>query len=1122
MKTPSADVSAGLLDVSTQILHDLAAGKPPEDLAVRLCLLAEQQAPGRIASIMIMREDGLLHVLAAPSVPSDLLAAFDSLAPGPHAGSCGNAVYLREPCLVGDIPHDTRWDALRAAAETWDLQSCWSWPIWRDDRILGTFALTGTQAGSPTQAHLELLEFSASLAGVLLNTQSQLQEVKAGAALQQAMLDNSLVAIALTNRRVFRKVNRRMAEMFGYASPEDLAGQSAEVIYPTRADFEQIGDALYSALKRGEDVRRELQLRRADGSLFWCEISSRLVPTETGHFDAVWAMRDLSDRRAAQERLEWQARHDALTGLPNRHALNEALPLALCRAKEIGQGVAVGLLDLDDFKLVNDQWGHLAGDAVLQKFAGNLQAALREGDIAARMGGDEFVLVLQDLRDDADLAARLRAIEAAATQDCALPEGSNTRLGLSLGLSLYPSDGAEPDTLLRRADAALYSAKLHKADRRDWWLRWGQKVDVEFIETSQEHAHDDPYGTHADHLLQLALGHYAPAVDGFVATFYEALRQDPESLEVLTHLSPDEFAHLKARQIDHLRRLLSPDLSRQEHLQIAARIGHVHALVGVPTRALVRATSIYLMGLNDLTASLPCHPGDRRRLTGVLSARVQMELQTQVEAAQALREQYQAYVFALENSMQSCTAWAEFMQSALDQLIILPGMKAAMISAPDDTGEFVIELSAGLEPYAQAMVRHYGKVRMPRLQDGAAESHGPTACAWQNERICTLASYTLDASAAPWREAAREAGIRSVAAIPIRDRHDHVVAVFSLFGGYPAMFERRAARGFLENLGQTLSRGWQRLQTQNASQPTPIGKRLLWRQSLFDDGLEMHMQPIVDLQAGQPYMVEALARLRLPGGELVTPGSFLPWFGRPELTRLFRAGMTQSLQELAAYETHGIHLGVSVNLPLDVMQSPDCAPWVTQALTATGIAHDRLYLEILEGTEFDDPERRDSAVRALADVGVRLVMDDLGSGYSSLLRLRTLPFHTVKIDQGLVREASKDPERVIGFIGALVQLAQSLGLWVVVEGLETPDLVEAATLLGADAGQGYALAKPMPAGEIPAWVRAFSSEVDSQRPRTALGRLAQTWMEQHRNAAADRSVRQLLRNTLGSVRHAAP
>lgn len=737
-------------------------------------------------------------------------------------------------------------------------------------------------------------------------------------------------------------------------------------------------------------------------------------------------------------------------------------------------------------------------------------------------GGDEFVLVLQGLRDDADLADRLRAIEAAATQDCALPEDRNACLGLSLGLSLYPPDGSEPDTLLRRADAALYSAKLHKADRRDWWLRWGQNVDVEFMETGQEHAHDDSYGPDASRLLELALGHYAPAVDGFVTMFYDTLRQDPESFDVLTHLSPDEFTHLRTRQIDHLLRLLSPNLSRQEHQQIAARIGHVHALVGVPTRALVRATSIYLMGLNDLTAALRCRPGERRRLTSVLSARVQIELQTQVEAAQALREQYQAYVFALENDLQSCPAWAEFMQSALDRLIILPGMRAAMISAPDDTGEFVIELSAGLEPYAQAMVRRYGKLRMPRLQDGTAESRGPTACAWQNERICTLASCTLDDGAAPWREAAREAGIRSVAAIPIRDRHDRVVAVFSLFGGYPAMFERRAARGFLENLGQTLSRGWQRLQTQSASQPTPIGKRLLWRQSLFDDSLEMHMQPIVDLQAGQPYMVEALARLRLPGGELVTPGSFLPWFGRPELTRLFRTGMTQSLQELAAYEAHGVHLGLSMNLPLDVMQLPECGPWVMQALEACGIAHDRLYLEILEGIEFDDPERRDDAVHALADVGVRLVMDDLGSGYSSLLRLRTLPFHTVKIDQGLVREASRDPERVIGFIGALVQLAQSLGLWVVVEGLETPDLVEAATVLGADAGQGYALAKPMPASAIPAWVRAFSSDVDPQCPRTTLGRLAQTWIEQHRSAAANRSARQLLRSTLSKERHGAP
>jgi EAL domain-containing protein (putative c-di-GMP-specific phosphodiesterase class I) len=252
----------------------------------------------------------------------------------------------------------------------------------------------------------------------------------------------------------------------------------------------------------------------------------------------------------------------------------------------------------------------------------------------------------------------------------------------------------------------------------------------------------------------------------------------------------------------------------------------------------------------------------------------------------------------------------------------------------------------------------------------------------------------------------------------------------------------------------------------------------------------------------------------------VLPSHFLPWFGAADLTRLFRAGLSQSLQQLASWDAQGIRLNLGVNLPLDVMLQPDCSLWIGTALAAARIAPDRLYLEILEGGEFDDGDRRDGAVRQLAAVGVRLVMDDLGSGYSSLLRLRTLPFHTVKIDQGLVREAGKDPERVIGFVGALVQLAQSLGLWVVVEGLESPDLVEAATVLGADAGQGYALARPMGADMVANWVQAFRSEVDPNAPRTPLGLLAQAWVEQHRSAMADHSARQVLRNTRKHSRHA--
>ncbi|MGA8010291.1 MAG: EAL domain-containing protein [Thiomonas sp.] len=94
-----------------------------------------------------------------------------------------------------------------------------------------------------------------------------------------------------------------------------------------------------------------------------------------------------------------------------------------------------------------------------------------------------------------------------------------------------------------------------------------------------------------------------------------------------------------------------------------------------------------------------------------------------------------------------------------------------------------------------------------------------------------------------------------------------------------------------------------------------------------------------------------------------------------------------------------------------MLLQPDCDRWVSDALATTGVSSGRLFLEILEDSEFEDPQRRDATVRRLAKLGVRLAMDHLGSGYSSLLRLRTLPFHTVKIDQGLVREAHNDPEQ---------------------------------------------------------------------------------------------------------------
>ncbi len=1106
-----------LLDLPIKILNDLAAGSAIQDLAENLCRLAEAHVPGYIASIMQVGEDGHLHVLAAPSAPQKLREALDDLAPGTAAGSCGSAVFARKPSLVRDVAHDPRWDDLRSTAQAWNLHSCWSWPIWRADRIVGTFALTGMQPGELDDQTLHLLEFAASLAGTLLGVYALQKQASEASVLQQTMLDNSLVAIALVRKRVIVSANRRMAEMYGYRDAQALAGLPAEIVYPSHEIYEQMGAVFYPAMQRGEDVKQELLMRRADGSLFWCELSGRSVRNGHQDFDSVWVGQDISERHTTNARLQWQARHDALTKLPNRFAFDEWLPPSIEQARHSGEQIAVCMLDLDDFKAINDAWGHLTGDAVLQEFAENLRAGLTTSDFLARTGGDEFVLVLQGLHTAADAPRRLDALSCALPPRVALPHGESAVLGMSLGLALYPLDGTDADTLLRRADAALHSSKLHKADRRQWWLRWGQEVDAEFINESLDDVHEAPYGTAAARLLGLARQQSTQQVQRLVEQFYETVGRDAESAKILSHFSTTEFLHLKARQAEHLHRLLSPDLDEGEHLAEARRIGQVHALVGVPTRALVQSAGVYSMGLNDLVGALRCRSQDRRELSRLLSTRLQLELQAEVEAAQELRLHYQHFVLSLESALQNGTTWTEFMQNALDRIVALPGMKATGLGAPDASGGFIVEMSSGLEAYTDAMRRHYGTVRMPRVQHASVESLGPTATAWQSERISTLASYALADAAAPWRDAALEVGIRSAASIPLRDRSEHVVAVLSLYGAYPGMFERTAARSFLETLAQTLSRAWQRLHAPARGKPVPIGERQRWRQALFDHGLVMHVQPLVDLRTGKPYKVEALARLRLADGRMVAPGQFLPWFGRAELTRLFLSGLAQSLDAVAEWDVQGLRLNLGLNLPLDVMVLPECGAWLQAALDARSITPDRLYLEILEGGEFDDPQQRDDAVHKLAALGVRLSMDDLGSGYSSLLRLRNLPFHSVKIDQGLVCEAHRDPERVIGFVGALVQLAQSLGMWVVVEGLETPDLVEAATILGADAGQGYELARPMPASAMVDWVRDFRCNVDPQSPSTQLGIMALDWMQRQRSVSANLSERVIAR-TRGKAR----
>jgi diguanylate cyclase (GGDEF)-like protein len=823
----------------------------------------------------------------------------------------------------------------------------------------------------------------------------------------------------------------------------------------------------------------------------------------------------LQQGRESQSRL---ARQDSLTGLPNRMALLEQLPRILARARRTGGRVAIGILDLDDFKPVNDSWGHAAGDALLRAFSQRLQGAVRETDLVVRLGGDEFVVILDSIDSPSDLPAALTRLHNATTAPYLLPNGKQAHINLSLGLTLYPEDQSEPEILLRHADEALYASKAHKIRRRQFWMLWSAIPDAAESNAARD---EGPlavplYGGEAAAALNRARDTLLQATDAFIGEFYAKQAKERQSEDnqarhqgiavLLERLSISEAHRLRAEQKAYLQRMISADLTAHAHQSQARRAGQLHALAGLSNTIVVAALQAYSEMLLRHVRSLPLWRADRIRLSTLISQRLSAELAQQIEGANDLTLARQQFLIRLNAEMLSFTNWPDFMRKVVAQLVLQEGIVAVAITRLGYQGNFIHEYTAGaFDAYMQALEQR----QVPPLSADAGSIGGqsPQPRAWRSESLETNPSYVSDPAMGMWQEAAHAAGIRSSAALPLKDPEGRMFATLALYGDIPGLFETPQTRMFIESVGTLISQGQHQLSPRQLAAPIPAAQRREFRERLYDRHLEMHYQPIVDLRSGLPAKAEALARLRLRDGSLANPQQFLAGFGQAELTRLFLDGLDQALAQLQVWNAQGLSLSISLNLPPSVLVEPQCHAWVQAALRRAGVAPSRLYLEILESEELLEAAKHDAAVAALGAIGVPLVMDDLGAGYSSLLRLRKLPFHTVKIDQALVSETHQDPQRVISFMGSLVRLAQSLDLHVVVEGLETAGLIEAAGILGADAGQGYGIARPMAAAELLGWVQHFTARHSSLyrsglcpdgAPHTELGELAALWCQDHR------------------------
>jgi diguanylate cyclase (GGDEF)-like protein len=174
----------------------------------------------------------------------------------------------------------------------------------------------------------------------------------------------------------------------------------------------------------------------------------------------VAVLRDITERRKLQERLERLAHYDSLTALPNRALFFDRLAGAVARARREERRFALLFIDLDGFKAVNDHYGHDAGDYLLFEIARRLRAAIRDSDTAGRMGGDEFTVLLDNIARPEDATAVADKIRSSLSEPIEIPAGSRVTVGASVGIAVFPDDGDDGETVLKAADSAMYAIKL--------------------------------------------------------------------------------------------------------------------------------------------------------------------------------------------------------------------------------------------------------------------------------------------------------------------------------------------------------------------------------------------------------------------------------------------------------------------------------------------------------------------------------------------------------------------------------------------------------------------------------------------------------------------------------------
>ncbi|MGM0897884.1 MAG: diguanylate cyclase domain-containing protein [Bacillota bacterium] len=265
------------------------------------------------------------------------------------------------------------------------------------------------------------------------------------------------VVVLMNRQKQYLYISPSSQDIFGLA-PEKVIGQQPFFnVHPD--DLPHVDRQFQKAVQQAQPYSLQLRISHPDQGWIWTEMNGTPVYDEGAEFShMVMIVRDISVQKKYEAQLEYYAFHDSLTGLPNRRYFQEYSSKKLEEQKKAGGKIALAVLDLDDFKAINDEFGHESGDMVLMEFAGRLSALEREKFTPARMGGDEFVVFLEDVKTSAQAEEAAGQIRAALTGGWFV-KGTPLAIKFSLGAAVASASGETVSSILQRADEAMYKAK---------------------------------------------------------------------------------------------------------------------------------------------------------------------------------------------------------------------------------------------------------------------------------------------------------------------------------------------------------------------------------------------------------------------------------------------------------------------------------------------------------------------------------------------------------------------------------------------------------------------------------------------------------------------------------------